>query len=228
MIIKKILVVRNDRFGEFLLVIPALRSLKASFAGSSITLAVDSYVQELAAGIDCVDEIIIWDRRRHSFKEMVALSGQLRKKHFDLCVIFNPSKEFNIISFLAGIPRRAGYARKWGFLLTTAIPDAKHLAQMHEVEYNLALAQAAGAAIRDTRIGLYADARLAGEVFKGWRGSGPFIAVHPFTSDSRKQWPLENFQELALELGRALSARVIIIGGKEEKASYGHMFNAPG
>ena len=45
--IKNILVVRNDRFGEFLLNIPAMRALKELYPQAKLTLAVNPAVCEL-------------------------------------------------------------------------------------------------------------------------------------------------------------------------------------
>jgi ADP-heptose:LPS heptosyltransferase len=38
------------------------------------------------------------------------------------------------------------------------------------------------------------------------------VAIHPFTSDPIKQWPLERFKELAMRIEKELNLNVIIIG----------------
>lgn len=149
MAIKNILAVRNDRFGEFLLNIPAFRALKKSYAGAKLTLLVNPCVQELARCIDFVDEVIAWENTRHKFSQIYRFSRDLKARDFDLCVIFNPSKELNIISFLAGIPIRVGYNRKWGILLTKKTEDKKYLGQKHEIEYNLELLSLIGIGSED-------------------------------------------------------------------------------
>jgi len=116
--IKKILVVRNDRFGEFLLNIPALRALKETFASARIIAVVDPRVKGLAGRVPFIDETIGWAGGEHSFSQWRGLLGVLRKNSPDLAIILNPSKEFNLLAFLAGIPRRIGYDRKWGSCLT--------------------------------------------------------------------------------------------------------------
>ena len=57
--IKNILVVRNDRFGEFILNIPALKALRETFKNARITLVVDPYVKELIEDSPYIDEIIV-------------------------------------------------------------------------------------------------------------------------------------------------------------------------
>lgn len=215
---KNILAVRNDRFGEFLLNIPAFRALKRSFGGSKLTLVVNPYVGELAKSIDFVDEVITWENRRHNFGEIIKFSKEVKDKKFDLCVIFNPSKEFNIISFLAGIPMRVGYQRKWGFLLTHKMEDKKYLGQKHEIEYNLELVNLVGVKTEDKTLSLKIQNDIINELCKDCHieNYDNLIALHPFTSDPIKQWPIEYFSRLAKKLIKELNKKVIIIGGKEE------------
>ena len=210
--VKKILVVRNDRFGEFLLIIPALRALKEKFKDAKIVAVVDPYVKELAKAISYIDEIITWENRKHKFREILFFSHKLRKENFDLCIIFNPSKEFNIISFLAGIPIRVGYARKWDFLLTHKIEDKKYLGLKHEIDYNLELVGIIGANIDDKSLNLEIKGEIDIPQIDNYKNS---VVVHPWTSDSIKQWPIEYFRDLVLRLAKELNEKVIIIGGKE-------------
>ncbi|MCX5679295.1 MAG: glycosyltransferase family 9 protein [Candidatus Omnitrophica bacterium] len=204
---KNILIVRNDRFGEFLLNIPAIRAVKETFKGSKVILAVDPYVKELAGKVAYADEIIIWKNGKHSLPEIVRFSSLLKKKSIDIAIIMNPSKDTNIAAYMAGIPVRVGYAHKWDFLLTQKIEDLKHLSQKHEVEYNLDLVKVIGAETEDKNLTL-----KMGNV----AGKEDVIAIHPWTSDSVKQWPEERFRELALKIVKEINSNVLIVGGPEE------------
>ncbi len=216
--IKKILAVRNDRFGEFLLNIPAFRALKEKYTQAKITLVVNPYVKELAECIAVVDEVITWESRRHKFGEILKLSRELRSGKFDLCVIFNPSKEFNIISFLSGIPIRVGYARKLGILLTHKLKDEKYLGLKHEIEYNLDLVSLVGAETQDKELSLEIEDDTINSLFKefGIKESDNLVAVHPLTSDPIKQWPQQYFIQLVKRLTMELDVRAIVIGATEE------------
>ncbi|MFA5363263.1 MAG: glycosyltransferase family 9 protein, partial [Candidatus Omnitrophota bacterium] len=166
-------------------------------------------------------EIMDWGGKPCSVFEKAAFIGLLKSKKFDIAVILNPSKEFNLYTAAAGIPHRIGYARKWPFLLTRTIPDEKHLAKRHEVECNLQLVALIGAQTRDiTTLSLSVPeitrASLSGEY--GIQEKSRIIAVHPFTSDPVKQWPLERFVKLAEALVQDLPVTVAVIGGKEEAA----------
>ena len=207
--ISNILVIRNDRFGEFLLIIPALRALKEKYPQAKITLAVDTYVADLANAVEGVNNVIIWEKREHSFREIFEFSRYIKKMCFDLVVIFNPTQESNLVCFLAKIPIRVGYDRKWGFLLTHKIKDEKHFALKHEVEYNLDLVALIGAFTSDKSLRL----KITGTNSLAALKDSYVIAVHPWTSDPIKQWPLSRFKEL---IKRLAGLEIVIIGGQEE------------
>ena len=215
--VRAILAVRNDRFGEFLLNIPALRALKQAYQNAKLIVITDPYVAELAKDIPFIDEVIAWGQNR-SLLAKLRLIYLLRKKHIGLAVILNPSKEFNIISYLAGIPVRAGYDRKWGFLLTHKVKDEKYAGKRHEVEYNLELAGLIGAKSQDKGLLLNTDADMADRLLGDFNidNSGCLIALHPWTSDPVKQWPKGNFKELARLLALEPGIKVVIVGGEEE------------
>ena len=108
---KKILLFRNDRLGEFLLIIPALRALKETFK-CWLTVVVNPYLQELAHCVPEIDEVFIWEMRKHKLKDIFAFSHLLGQKNFNTAIIMNPTKEAHLISFLARITARVGYNRK--------------------------------------------------------------------------------------------------------------------
>lgn len=195
--IKSILVIRNDRFGEFLLNIPAMRALKELHPQAKLTLAVNSTVCELATEVECVDEVMVWDQIRKG----------LRRYRFDLCVVLNPTKEAHQSIFLAGIPVRVGYDRKWGFLLTHKLKDTKHLGNRHEVDCNLELVGLLGAKTQDKMPKIKVDDNLFRE-FIGQK----IVAIHPFTSDPVKQWSVRRFVELAQRISRELGLKVVLVG----------------
>jgi len=217
---------RNDRFGEFLLVIPALRALKETFADTRVIAVVDPYVKELAGCIPFIDEIMVWGRNRHSLSEKLWLIGLLRKKNIDIAVMFNPSKEFNVFTWMAGIPLRLGYDRKWGFLLTHKIKDKKYLGQKHEIEYNLELAGLIGAKTLDKTLSLKVEEGIINTLPEAGilKNSTNLVALHAWTSDPVKQWPIANFRELAIRLIKDLGVRVIIIGGSQESDRHSDLF----
>lgn len=203
--LKNILIIRNDRFGEFLLNVPAIRAVKETYPEAKIILAVNEQVKELAAAIEYIDSIVIWNK---DFRKSLGRQG------FDACIVLNPTKDAHLASFLARIPLRVGYNRKWGFLLNKKIKDNKGMGLKHEVESNLELVSLIGAKTQDKSLAL---GRLPEQGNPKYSGA---IAVHPYASDPLKYWPLHKFQMLAKKLTEALKYQVIVVG--KEEASFGH------
>lgn len=210
--LKNILALRNDRFGEFLLIIPALQSLKKIYPGAKISLGVEQSVKPIAELVECVDGVLIWDE----------VKKDLRRYRFDLAVIFNPTKEAHVATFFAGVPIRLGYGRKWGFLLTHKIGDTKHLGNRHEVICNLELIESlknkeqslACRRGRPSEKSLDFGLNVPGsEKYDYLSGA---VAIHPFTSDPVKQWPIERFGELGQRIAKEFGAKVVFVGQAAE------------
>jgi ADP-heptose:LPS heptosyltransferase len=219
--IKKILVVRNDRFGEFLLNIPVLVALKGYFHYAEITLVIRPEVEALARRIPPIDRLIGWDSlSKHSLLDKINLIQKLKREKFDLGVILNPSKEFNLIAFFSGIRHRVGYDRKWGFLLNCKIKDRKSQGLKHEAEYNLDLIRAIGIDTFSSDIKFPLDIKK--EDFPDSRikelgiANDNLIAFHPWTSNREKEWPQIKYKELIVALARESDAKLIVIGGSDE------------
>jgi len=182
--------------------IPAMRAVKETYPDAKITLAVSAEAKELAEIVEYADKVMVWD---DDFRK------SLRRLKFDACVILNPAKEAHLATFLAGIPLRVGYNRKWGILLTKKIADNKGLGLKHEVESNLELVSLIGAKTNDKSISLE---RLPAYNNPEYTGA---VAVHPYTSDVVKQWPLERFMELAGRIAQELKSKVVLVGRVEDR-----------
>lgn len=221
--VHKILVVRTDRMGDALLNIPAIRALKQSFRSFVVLLAAPA-AKQLLEGMPEIDQILPFNEaqwNRDIFTRLRFLR-QAHKEKFDLAVILNPTKGFHILTYLAGIPRRLGYARKWGFLLTHKIEDKKYLGQKHEVEYNLDLVRSVGADTANLDISIKVseqDKQFVKDLLLkyGIKDSDLIIAIHPHSSNPAKCWPRGNFSSVADKLYLRLKAKTVIVGASEGK-----------
>ncbi|MBN3039022.1 MAG: lipopolysaccharide heptosyltransferase II [Candidatus Omnitrophica bacterium] len=223
--IKKILVVRTDRMGDVLLNVPAIRALKASFKATIVMLA-DAGLKDLLQGIEEIDAILPFEEGKwhKSISWRLSLLRQIRQERFSLAVMLNPSRRFHILSYMARIPLRLGYDRKWSFLLTHKIKDNKYEGKKHEVEYNLDLVRSIGADTDDKKININIDKEDArfvqGLLEKNAIGDkDPLVAIQPNSSNPAKCWPRENFAQVADELYQRFSTQVAIIGAGEDRGS---------
>lgn len=215
--IKRILLIRTDRLGEFILTLPAIEAVREKFPKSHIALMLKPYNREIVENNPGINEFIEYeDAAFEGFLGTLRLIKEIKKRNFDLAIIFNPKRKFNIASFFAGISLRVGYDRKWGFLLNKKIKDLKYSGAKHEVEYNFDLIRLVGI-IQQKKVSpasLFLGAQALNFAFPQGNSTN-FVAVHPWASNSLKEWPRVSFLTLIRRLIDELNLHVVIIGGEE-------------
>jgi len=179
---------------------------------------------ELLQGAAGADRVLGYEEH-HAFPwwlRATRLAARLRQERVDLVLISNSTKEFHVAAWLAGIPVRVGYDRKWGFLLTHRLEDRRLLGECHEVEYNMRLLAALGLDV-PTRVILRLPITKEGDqsclqLFEklGVSTGHRLVVVHPWSSNRAKQWPLDHVRMLLERLSRVPGACVIVVGGREE------------
>lgn len=224
-VIKRVAVLRTDRIGEVLLSTVAIDAIKRSYPASYVAFVTSAYSKPLVDARGDVDDVIIFDtlHKRGTFGGALRLAAALKRKKFDTAVILNPHKALHLACFLAGIPRRVGYDRKWAFLLTDKAEDKRGEGLKHEVEYTMDLLRLIGVSGLTPTPKLqvseadeaYANGILTG---KGARKDRPIVIIHPGSSNKAKIWPMERYAEVIRNIKSGTGAEVILIGGKEERA----------
>lgn len=216
------LFIRTDRLGETLLNIPAVQSLKQVCPAARLTWMVNPQLVELLEGLpgadavvpETVDDKVFW-------RAAWDLSRQWRRELIDAVIVSNAKKVYHLAAYLGGIPVRIGYDRKWGFLLTHRLLDQKMMGSRHEVECNLDLLRPLGfSAVQAPLLSLPVRQQAHAAVLerlkaKGIDPSKTLVAIHPWTSNVRKQWAAEHFQALIKRLASSGTLAVAIIGGTE-------------
>ena len=221
---KRIIFFRTDMLGDTLLNLPTLDALKNAYPASHITLVCHPSLAQFLEGYPSIDRFLPFEagRRKALFKEWRLLLSQVKRGEFDLAIVSNARKDFHLITFLAGIKRRIGYARKWGFLLTDPLKDDKFLGTRHEIEANLNLVKPLGIRTNDPNFTLPESVQDQEEADKILNAEGikqgmRFILIHPFSSDSRKCWSVGNFEELIKKIKLNTKLAIAVIGSENEK-----------
>ena len=124
--------------GDAVMCEPALRGLRRLFPDAQIALLVKPAVADLFIGHPALTQRA--DIRQQGAScgapGKWALAGQLRQQGFDLAILFQNAFEAAFLTFLAGVPRRYGYATDGRSLLlsdSVAVPDRRML--VHQVRY---------------------------------------------------------------------------------------------
>ncbi|MGH8362561.1 MAG: glycosyltransferase family 9 protein [Gammaproteobacteria bacterium] len=109
---QRILVIRNDKLGDFMLAWPALALLRASVPHARIAALVPAYTAPLAGICPSVDEVIIDPKLRGDWRNGWALTQLLRDKDFDSVVTLFSRFDTGLAVWKAGIPLRFAPATK--------------------------------------------------------------------------------------------------------------------
>lgn len=219
------MLVRIDRLGDVVLTTPAIKALRLSFPDAHIAMMVKPDTALALKGNPHLNEVIIYDKdgAHKSAISTLRFAMGLRKKGFNLAVIFDPGNRAHIIPYLAGIPRRIGYNEDLAFLLTDRIENLKHEGKKHEVDYNLDLLKTLGVEAGDRgpyiNVDPQAAAFIAALLAKSNIGKeDKIVTLHPGSSCPSKRWAAQRFAQVADKLIEAYALKVVILGGTDPKA----------
>lgn len=219
----RILITRTDRIGDVALSTPVIKAVRDKFPKAHIAFCVQPHAVGIVSGSPYLNEIIIYDKK-NEHKGLWGIVGfifKIMKKRFDIAMILHPTNRMNLTCFLAGIPKRVGYNRKMGFLLTDKMPHTKQEGKKHEVEYTLDVARYMGIEPKGTELYIKVGEDVKKDVEKLFSEYGiakdhKIIAIHPGASCPSKRWSAKNFSDLADRLVNAYGVKVIVLGGKDD------------
>jgi heptosyltransferase-2 len=126
---RRILVRGVNWLGDAVMTTPALLRLREKYPGAKITLLAPEKLRELWTNHPAVDEMIPFAPGENIFP----VAKKLRDGKFDLALALPNSPRAALEIYLAGIPRRVGYARPWrNFFLTQAVAPRADAVKMHK------------------------------------------------------------------------------------------------
>jgi len=211
--------------------------LRDNFPCATITLWARPAIVDLLRGCPVFDDLLIDDRKekKGGMVGTFSLLSMVKKRQFDLAVLFPNAFESAWMTFLARIPRRWGYATDWRkWLLTEAIPVPAHHSTTHHVYYYQGLIQGLGlhSQPRPPSLCIHPDAeRQVNEKFPEvtMGDEACFVGVNPGAAyGSAKRWLPERFAKVVEALVNRLQEDVpgqrvqcVVVGGPGE-VSLGH------
>lgn len=228
--VKRILVRAPNWIGDAVMCTPALATLRELFPAAELTVLVRPAIAELLKGHPSIDRILVYEHRgRHAgLAGKWALATTLRRVGFDLAVLFQNAFEAALLAFLAGIPRRLGYATDGrGFLLSDPM-DVRGAKASHQVMYYVNLLRGLGriGAVQPPRLFLAEDeeremTRRLAEA--GIAEADLVMGINPgSTYGGAKRWIPERFGAVADRLGTRFGGdrpvRAVLVGASGEEA----------
>lgn len=225
---KRILVLRYRFIGDTILTVPFLRNLRRAEPDARIVWVVAPGSSDVVRGIPYVDDMVYWDpvtihadsRGGHrTLAAKWAFIKELRKERFDKVYVLKRSFSSAIIALLTGARERIGFDTEGrGILLTKRVPYRQ---DQHEVLNFLDVLRADGIRVTDDFLECWttpeedaAAAKLLADA--GVSDRQRLVAIHPFSANVRRGWPLENFAGLAAGF-REKGCATIVLGSPGDR-----------
>ncbi|MBT9168586.1 MAG: Lipopolysaccharide core heptosyltransferase RfaQ [Syntrophomonadaceae bacterium] len=229
--IKKILLVRNDGIGDFVLSLPALDVLRQSFPQTKITVFIPSWQEEIASASNLFDEIVIFDNKKSDylssslklknlFVDMLKQVSMLRKHHFDLAVDIRGDIRNRVIIFLSAIPYRLSF--DIGGLESLLTHEIHYRENTHEVDHFNDLFSFCGSNNLASNFELNITTKDKEKIEQFLESNGILlgedflVAVHPVSRWPAKEWPKEKYAELCDWLMTKWRTKIVMIGSSED------------
>lgn len=222
----RLLVVRNDGLGDFILTLPLIASLKRQLPDSRVTVLINEALVPLVPLLPDIDGVIAdpgvllkRHRGRYPPKEAARLredlENQVREGRFDAAVLVYAEAASARLVHRAAIPLRAGPLRRpffWRF--NAYFRQSRKEGRRPEYLLNLGYLPLLGLDA-DYQVPRLAPPQEANP--PSGRPKETYALLHPHKrSGTALSWPLENFQELAREL-MAGGRKVVIIGDEGDR-----------
>ena len=223
--IKRVVVRGTNWAGDAIMTIPALRQLRQTLPKAHLTLATRPTTAELFADAEFIDDLLVGNEAG-TLSAVRSWSG----RGFDLAILLTNSFQSALVSFLARVPNRLGYATQHRkLMLTDPVPLPSWCVSRHEVYYYLNLiaelksllnreAQPARELNPHLTISLQrrTDARAL-LTNNGVAVTDTLVALCPGSINSRaKRWPAERFAQVADQLSEQSGVKILLVGSAEE------------
>jgi ADP-heptose:LPS heptosyltransferase len=225
---KKVLVVRNDKLGDFMLAFPAFQVLKNSLPGVSLTALVPPYTQEMAQACSAIDEIIIDPGPQAPWQEQRDLIRQIKKANFDAAVTLFSTTRIGFELFLARVPYRLAPATKAAQVFYNhRLIQRRSRSEKPEFEYNNDLIKklledfdvdVQPAVPPYLQFPMHVVERLR-NAFCSEHQLHPehlLIFIHPGSGGSANNLSVEQYAMLAQQLANNVNVSVVITAGPKE------------
>lgn len=225
---RRLLVTIPNWVGDVVMATPVLAALRDHFAGAKITYLMRDYVREVVAGAGWHDHEIYWPQRRgwRRALRLADLVTRLRGEHFELALLLTNSFRSGLITGLARIPRRVGYARDGRtWLLTDRLKPLKRdgrFVPSPVLPYYARIAEHVGCPVPDRRLRLVVtpeQERSGAALARHYRldDGRPYAIVNPGAAfGAAKCWLPERFAEVCDRLHAERGLRCVLVGAPHE------------
>lgn len=228
--VRHLLVVKFWGLGNWALLRPIVRDLRARWPGARLSIA--TLAGNAALTRDLCDDLLCVraDRMLHTLHDLARAVSRLRRRPPDLALDFEQfARSGALLARLGRAAQRIGFrsgdAGRDG-LYTVLVPFRR---DAHAARSFRDLAEAGGLAPGPYRPGGLAPTRGGRDEVRALTRPGPFVVLHPGSGDNfpGRRWSEAGFAAVG-RAARARGRRVLVSGGPAERALAGRVAGAVG
>ena len=212
---KKILIVQTAFLGDVILTTPLIKAIKSVFPNSEIDFLVISGNKKILEGNPNLNNIFIFDKKKHKIKSFFENLRKLRKVRYDLAFLPHSSLTSALLIYFSGSKRRIGFNRRAAKHFLTDRVDFR--TDCHRIEKNLDLLKVISNQEYDMQTQLFlskGNLQEADAFFDKINPKKKSIIITPGSFWETKKWLKEYFVELINKLN---DFNVILDGAPFEK-----------
>ena len=216
----RIIVSRTDRIGDVVLTLPLCALLRSQLGAQVVALG-RGYTRPLLAASPHVDEVLDWDAV--SERDATVQRDFLRTARADAIVHVFPRPDIARSALAARIPQRIGTSHRWYHWLTCNALEhfSRKRSALHEAQLNVRLARRLLGPSTPSLAELMPLTMIAPRVPLPASVAGRLredrfrLVLHPGSSGSAREWPLERWMTLAESLDPA-RVQLLVTGSAAE------------
>lgn len=138
----KILVIRNDKLGDFTLALPSFALLKASLPDCQLTALVPAYTRDIAELCPAIDQVLLDPGHQADRTQHAALLHHIREQGFDAALTLYSTIRIGMLLWRSGIQQRFAPATKLAQIFYNhRLRQRRSQSRKPEYQYNLDLAR---------------------------------------------------------------------------------------
>lgn len=202
---KNILVIQTAFIGDVVLATPLFSALKEKHQDAHITGLVRSGNESLLRDHRDVDDLIVWEKRKQKYQNLVKVMRQVRQRKFDAVYNLQRFAASGLITWYSGAATKVGFAKNpFAFCYSEKKPHVIGDGR-HEIQRNLSLIENEPDLVRPTLYPSEADEKSVAAYKKD-----PYVCIAPASV-----WLTKQFHEKGwIDLCNALPGdRVIYLLG---------------
>ena len=226
---KKILVVRNDKLGDFMLAYPAFNVIKKTFPNAKVYALVPNYTLAMAQSCPWIDEVIT-DDTQSGLTTVIKMTRKIREQKFDACISLFIKSGTAISLYFSGIPYRFAPATKLAqIFFNKRLAQRRSRSSKPEYEYNVDLANYMGEFFGATKESPDGPPYLTFPEEQTARIKHQFVTdhnatenrkiviIHPGTGGSASTISLDQYATLIQQLVTDSNIHIVITAGPGEE-----------